>query len=608
GPRITYASPGHEKIYGRPVEDFYAIPTLWKDVIHPEDGGGSIEREVNAQLAESGFANIQYRIFRPNGEVRWISSHLKAVFGPDGAPTGLDGQTKDITDKKAASDALKASEHRFQRTISNIPGVVYQFKLDPDGTQSFPYMSSRCLEIFGVEASEVVRDANVLMSRVNEEDLRALPAVMAASAASMAEFRWDCRLRTSGGQESWFRVVSRPEAMPDGSTIWDGMILDITTEKSAEILIREKEAAERANREKSLFLSRMSHELRTPLNAILGFGQVLDMKLADADSREMATHIVKSGRHLLDLINEVLDISRIESGTIQVSCEPVDFYGMSGEVLDILAPLCARREIHAAVEGGKPESLFVLADPQRLRQVLLNLVSNAIKYNSVGGTVVISAAEVQSGDVEIRVRDNGPGISDEHKARLFSPFDRLGAEVSHVEGTGLGLALSRNLVSAMGGTIRMEDAEGGGCVFIVGLPKTAQASHNAPSSAEAPEPAERINGLVLYIEDNYSSTRLMSTICDHVGISLHVAGQGRLGFETAQVKKPQLIFLDLDLPDIHGIELLGMLKRNPITKPIPVVVVSADATSARVTSAMEAGAQAYITKPFDVPALVDLLR
>ncbi|HVT11121.1 MAG TPA: ATP-binding protein [Fimbriimonadaceae bacterium] len=606
GSRIEYLSAGHEQLYGRPAEEFYANPGLWKEVIHPEDAEG-LEENIDAQIRETGEAITEYRIVRPSGEIRWAAGHIKAVTDAEGRIVRLNGSAKDITDEKLVELTLKESERRFQRAIANVPGVLYQFRVTSDGAYSFPYMSSRCQEVFGISAEAVIADASLLMGRIDPGDLEGLPPLIVQSATNLSQFRWECRFKIASGDEHWFRVTSRPEAADDGSVVWDGIIVDITDEKNAELFAREKEAAERANLAKSEFLSRMSHELRTPLNAILGFGQVLTVELDDHPTKEMVDFIVKGGRHLLTLINEVLDISRIESRTIQVSCEPVEVLGLCNEVCDLLVPMAAARTVSITPTQSADRELYVNADVQRLRQVLLNLVSNAIKYNRAGGKVSISVSPAEGGPVRISVADTGRGIPDNLKPRLFSPFDRIGAEQSGVEGTGLGLALSKKLAEVMGGKITMADAPGGGSIFTVELQPasapTAQADTETINFTPTPK-----QSIVLYIEDNFSSVRLMEWIARKTGIVLHTSSQGLLGFEEAKSLQPDVIFLDLDLPDIQGTEVLRMLKACGETKHIPIIIASADASSSRMERALEAGAERYITKPIEVLDVMEVLR
>jgi signal transduction histidine kinase/FixJ family two-component response regulator len=388
----------------------------------------------------------------------------------------------------------------------------------------------------------------------------------------------------------------------------------------AELLARERgaastaelarEAAERANKAKNEFLSSMSHELRTPLNAILGFGQLLQTAPLSEDDHDSADHIVKAGRHLLELINEVLDLSRIESGRLTLSPEAVRIDELLRETVDLMGPTAARRGLTVTVDLPTDDA-HVHADRQRLKQVLLNILSNAIKYNREAGEIEVRSERVGAERLRVSVRDTGPGIASSRMPALFEPFERLGAEASAVEGTGLGLALARRLVEAMGGAIGVDSTEGQGSTFWIDLALTESpvaAFERANGGAVPWAPTAAPERTLLLIEDNLSNLKLIERILKaRPGVGLLSAMQGGLGLELARQHRPDLILLDLHLPDIPGDEVLHRLRADPATREIPIVVVSADATDGRIRRLREAGATAYLTKPLDVAELLRLV-
>jgi len=372
--------------------------------------------------------------------------------------------------------------------------------------------------------------------------------------------------------------------------------------------------AETASRAKSEFLSRMSHELRTPLNSILGFAQVLEMDSLSPEQCESVGYIVKGGRHLLRLIDEVLDIARIEAGRLAISPEPVPVRDIVREALDLVKPLAAERHVRL-LDGGASDApdQHVLADAQRFKQVLLNFLSNAIKYNREGGTVTLSYSAPAPGWLRLEVIDTGPGIPPDGLERLFAPFERLGAEQAGIEGTGLGLALSKRLVEAMGGRLGAESTLGRGSTFWIEL-AVAESPVKRLTRDDLAEPASAGGdgsskaGIVLYVEDNLSNVQLIKRLLVHrPKVRLLPIMQGRLALDLASQHNPDLILLDLQLPDIPGDEVLRRLRETPETRHIPVIVISADATPGQIDRLRAAGAWQYLTKPFDVKKFLSLL-
>jgi signal transduction histidine kinase/ActR/RegA family two-component response regulator len=376
-------------------------------------------------------------------------------------------------------------------------------------------------------------------------------------------------------------------------------------ERTAELSAARADA-DRANQAKSVFLSRMSHELRTPLNAILGFGQLLEMSADGGRDRESVQQILKGGRHLLTLINEILDIARIEAGRLSLSLEPVPVREAIARVLDLARPLAAERQIAVETDSSALSERHVLADRQRLQQVLLNLVSNAIKYNASGGVLGVTCHEGAAGRLRITVSDTGPGIPPALRARLFTPFERLGADAGPIEGTGLGLALCKGLMEAMGGLIGVESVEREGSRFWIELPET-DAPMLSPTAArhDTTLASTREHGTILYVEDNPSNLQLVEHVLGHrPGVRLIPAMQGRLGLELAREHRPDAILLDLHLPDVPGEEVLRTIRADPDLRATPVIILSADATPGQVKRLLDGGADEYLTKPLNVRQLL----
>jgi len=415
---------------------------------------------------------------------------------------------------------------------------------------------------------------------------------------------------------TWLLVTARPLRDASGSSRGAVAVFrDITASKlAANDQNTAREAAEQANRAKSDFLSRMSHELRTPLNSILGFAQVLQISDLPPRQMESVEYILKGGQHLLGLINEVLDIARIESGRMSLSPEPVRVCDALEQALSLVEPIAEQREVTIRIVVGNHGDQHVLADRQRLAQVLLNLLSNAVKYNRYGGQVEIICRDVSPGHFRVSIADTGLGIQPESIGKLFSPFERLDADQSGVEGTGLGLALSKRLIEAMGGTLGVESIVGQGSVFWIELSTLDDPLHEMKQSSESDLGALAANtaacaGTILYIEDNLSNLRLMEHIvANRPEIRLMAAMQGQMGLELSFAHLPDLILLDLHLPDLGGDQVLKLLRKDSRTREIPVVMVSADATAGQIERLIHAGANDYLTKPLNVLKLLELIE
>lgn len=410
------------------------------------------------------------------------------------------------------------------------------------------------------------------------------------------------RLRERGDEQAAVTAELREQA--------EGMEAEIVR-RSQELQAANAELR-KAGAAKNEFLSRMSHELRTPLAAILGFSELLATRDLGEKPDEWARMIHVAGEHLLTLVDEIMDLSRIEAGTVGISTEAVSLRPLVEEAFQLMRPVAAGHDItlFEPVFTETTAAGYVLADRQRLTQVVINLMSNAIKYNRHRGTVVVEA-EHDDGRIRLSVADTGPGIEPNQLPRLFTPFERLDAAASGIDGTGLGLALSRRLVEAMGGRIGVESRRGVGTTFWVEL-QSAQ-----PAAVETAEAAgddllatrEYPSELrVLYVEDVVANVRLVEEIfARRPSIRLIPAMLGRLGIELARDHHPHLIFLDLHLPDMSGADVLGALRGDAATRGIPVVVLTADVTRRELDRVRRLGAHGYETKPIGMRRLLELV-
>jgi PAS domain S-box-containing protein len=607
GPVITAANEAFCSLLGRRADELVDTP-LFSVTVGPA--------HLATVLADRGVVR-HHDAWCVNGRGRLIPVLLDAAALEDPPNTVLvqlheheheheheQGQRADL------ERALRASEKRLQEIADNVTALIYL-----KGTDGrYMFINRHYESIVGATREEVQGKTDF--------DLWPPEIALAYTSADHAVVEAGRPLELEEPiptlEDSWGMWLSLKFPLFDEDGVLygvGGISTDISGRSRAEAAIREaKDEAERANRAKSEFLSRMSHELRTPLNSILGFGQLLQLEELPPSAAEGLDRIVSAGRHLLALINEVLDISRIEAGAQEISVEPVHVCDPLGEAYELIRPLAAERGVELARDLHGALYRYVSADYQRLKQVLLNVLVNAVKYNCLGGTVTVYT-EAGDSTLRILVADTGIGISPDDTAKVFLPFERLHADRHDVEGTGLGLALSRSLMEAMGGTIGVQrSVPGRGSVFYVELPLT-----EAPSAIEAPATAPAAAGpfanislaglTVLCIEDNLANLEVIRGIFTRAGEPVLLpAIQGQLGVELAKLHMPDVILLDLHLPDMNGEQVMRRLKVDHRTRGIPVIILSADATPSQRERLLERGAADYVTKPIEIDVFLDAVR
>ncbi|HEU4454819.1 MAG TPA: PAS domain S-box protein, partial [Longimicrobium sp.] len=607
--RLLYQSPSMQRILGYAPQELEGRNSF--ELVHPEDVEGVLAAVREAMADPGSTRHAEYRYRHRDGSWRHLETFGRTLQ-PATAAQGLVFNTRDVTERREAELALRQSESMFRHLVESAQDMITVV----DATGIIRFQSPSARRILGFEPEEMVgADAFGL---VHPDDIPAVQERFTEvftfpGTATRVLFRFRHKDGSWRHVESYARTVL-PDTVEAGAL---GVVRDITERVEADAALRRakaeaeeaREEAERANRAKSEFLGRMSHELRTPLNSILGFAQVLEDLDLPSEYQAGVRYILKGGRHLLSLINEVLDMARIEAHRAPMSLEPVRIGAVIHDAVDMVRPLAAARGIEVAEAPDPVARGFVHADRQRLAQVLLNLLSNAVKYNRPGGIVRVGSRAVRDADgaerVRIRVEDQGAGIPADQRDQLFVPFARLGAEHSSVEGTGLGLALSQRLARAMGGELELERSGPTGSVFYVELRPAADPLADAPgrtaragstgSAAEVPE------ATLLYVEDNLANLTLVETILiPRPGWRVLPALQGRLGLELAAEHVPDVILLDLHLPDIPGREVLRLLRADPRTARTPVVVISADSTPRTVEALLGDGADAFLTKPLDV--------
>jgi len=602
---VVDANPSAGRILGIELNDLIGAPfdnPLW--TLTSESGRVlPPEHHPIADAMHSGQPSGRLVVLlRPDGGRRVIVIIAMPLARPRGRHWVV-ASIMDVTREREAELALAASERRFRQLIDHAPDPV--IVIGEGGL--IRLCNQRTADVFGYESEQLVGlaietlvpDADRDLHKVRREQFFSV-----ASTRAMGSGR-NLRGRRSDGSEFPIDVGLSPIETADGPCVI-AIARDLTERLQAQEAVQ-------ADKAKSEFLSRMSHELRTPLNSVLGFAQLLGLGELAADQRESVEQILAAGRHLLDLLNDLLDFERARSGYVTFSIAKVDVGEVVHDALELVRPLAAERAVQVDVAELAGERILVHADRQRLLQVMLNLLSNAIKYNEPGGWV-LAAVRLREEEVAIDVIDGGPGLDEEQQQRLFVPFERLGADRAGVPGTGVGLALSRMLVEGMGGRIAVLSERGRGSTFTVSLAAAgrrdpAPAAPAARSANELDEPVHLPPGVtVLYVEDNAANVTLVERLLVPGIERLLVARTGVGGIELARREQPDVVLLDLNLPDIPGESVLRVLRSDERTTTIPVIVISADVNPSRRLELAHRGIDAYLTKPIDLTVLARTLQ
>ncbi len=587
---------------------------LLKSGTHRPEFYDALWRTISSGLCWSGEICNRSK----DGRLYWVSTTIVPFLDDAGLPSCYVSIRTEITELKHLANSLKTSDERFRRSQEYANIGTWDWDINTGEV----YWSEQIAPLFGYEGIVETTYQNFL-NAVHPDDRAAVVNAINSSINDGTPYKIEHRCVWPNGTVRWLLEQGAVTRNLQGTPLrMLGVVQDITDEVMQRKALEEARIlADAANHAKSEFLSRMSHELRTPLNSILGFAQLLQIagKL-DVSGEENVDHILRAGQHLLALIDDVLDLARIEAGKLRLTIEPFHLRSVIDDAIAMTRGLAHKREVRIHVHEV-PDSAQAMGDRLRLRQVLVNLLSNAIKYNGKGGEVHLRVALLDNKDTkdpdrkthwQISVADTGQGIDPARLGELFQPFTRLVDENSEIDGTGIGLSLSRNLIESMGGQIHVTSTIGVGSEFSVSVPaatgsEAAQVSAALASttSAKLELPATEIT--VLYVEDNLANTQLIRDVfAMRPHWRLLTAHSGPLGLDMAKLRQPDLLLIDIDLPGMSGFTLLEALQADALTKDIPAIAVTATVFAQAEEHYLKAGFAAYLPKPINVTRLLEL--
>ena len=596
---FPYVSRGVETVFGVPADAVMANPAHAFQIVHDDDRERVLGGIARSAATLALWQDI-YRVTLSDGRTRWIETRASPERLADGG-TLWHAFSADVTERQLTQQALREVEARWEMAARATGLGLAELHL-ASGRLDF---DERACHNHGLPFPSPHFTLADWVAAMHPEDREHAAASVRHAIQTCGALNDRARVCRPDGSVRTLEFVG--QTLVDAKGAPTGILAtcrDVTEHAENERLRQDRDSAEQANRAKSEFLSRMSHELRTPLNGILGFAQLmaLDRQAPLApDQQRRLDSVVKAGAHLLDLINDVLDLARIEHGSHTLAIEPVDAAAVLSRCLALIAPLADQTGVRLPQACTHP--CWVRAERRALEQVLMNLLSNAIKYNRRGGAVHVQI-EPQGERVRIAVRDEGPGLNAQQQARLFQHFERLGAEASNVPGSGLGLVISRELARGMGAELQVHSVPGEGSIFSVVLagsePPIAQPQVAAPQAIDtaALSTAPRT---VLYIEDEPLNALLMQEVFRlRPAWSLHVAGTGQQGLDRCAELLPDAVLVDMNLPDMNGAEVVRRLRMEPRTRALRCIALSADVMAEQIDAALAAGFDDYWTKPIDV--------
>jgi len=628
--RFTYLSPQFETLFG-----FDPIATLGKtksDFVHIEDHQDIVNATRNLLNGEAP-ANIEFRHRCSDGSYKWVMVKASLSCDSQGIAVGLQGIISDINERKIAQLALHIEQSRSRLIAESVPGMIFRHLLRANGSEALLYVGPQCKELFEVEPIDAMNDISKLVERFYDRDSELIKKRRDESAKDLSLFRLEYRVLLPQKGLCWRQSVSQPSKTINGDIVWDGIITDITDSKNAEIQLQKaNEQLEKTTKLKDEFLATMSHELRTPLTAILGINEGLQQEMYGPVSRDQASSykiIQESGQHLLDLINEVLDLAKIESGSLELVTTEIDIRRLCKSCLQILSQQAKEKNIELRSQLPVNLKPFV-TDEKRVRQILVNLLNNAVKFTNSGGEILLQVQTISSLDsnsvdsVRFSVKDNGIGMDESTIDTLFEPFSQAQTSLNReYEGIGLGLALVKKFTDLLSGTVSVKSAVGRGTCFCIDLPlRQEKQLHNVLNRSESQPAQDREDYTqklhvenkkgsevqVLLAEDNDAVAISTTRYLELSNCQVHRVNNGQDAVNAANANTPDIILMDIQMPGVDGLECIKRIRQITTLRKTPIIAITGLAMHDDSTRCLDAGADRYISKPYRMHDLVKVIE